>query len=366
MALVEVVKAFFTKFAGAGKSEGSFVIGTQMAGATAAERHHAARNDGRNSPLANLRYSTKETCLWRWTDSPVDDDILVEVATFAQLDEAGRSAVRNNLTMEDLYTLLTFARRCALAALRSGDPDRIEIAFTGLAMIELERIDWRDLSIASALVRYAGQSLRLPVASLVNRAVQMAEPQTARALSEDRGLRTNLAESCGYREVRTPEGVALFETGYEHFAPQADLVKMAFESAVALDADGYEISSVQVACDLPLTWLSTDEGSPISNMVKGFSGCVSIGGVPRADPAPESSGQSILVFVAEAASEEDARAIAAAADNPTIPDRTQLGSASGRLCAVIIQWSWMADTPPLEGVGSLKRLRPVVERLLAA
>lgn len=365
MNLVEAVKAFFTKFAGAGKSEESFVIGTQMADATAAERRHGARNEGRSSPLASLRYSTKETYLWRWTDSRVDDDILAEVANFAQLGEAGRSAVRNSLTMDDFYTILIFARRCALASLRCDDAGKIEIAFAGLAMIELERIDWRDLSIASALVRYAGQSLRLPVASFVDRAVQLAEPQTARALSEDRALRVDLAESTGYREVRTPEGVALFETGYEHFAPKADLIKIVFESAVALDAGGYEISSVQVACDLPLTWLSTDEGSPISNVVKDFSGCVSIGGVPRADPAPESSGQSILVFVAEAASEEDARAVAAAADNPAIPDRTQLGSASGQLCAVIIQWSWMADTPPLEGKCSLERLRPVVERLLA-
>ncbi|MGE0179873.1 MAG: hypothetical protein AB7O91_08650 [Sphingomonas sp.] len=366
MNLVEAVKAFFTKFIGAGKSEESFEIGTQIADATAAERRHAARHEGRSSPLANLRYSTRETYLWRWTDSPVDDDFHAEMAHFAEFDEAERSTVRNSLTMDDFYTLLTFAQRCALAGLRSGDASRIEAAFIGLAMIELERIDWRDLSITSALVRYAGQSLRLPVASLVNRAVQMAEPQTGRALSEERALRIDLAESCGYREVRTPEGVALFETGYEHFAPKADLIKIAFESAVALDAGGYEISSIQVACDMPLTWLSTDEGSPISKMVKDFSGCVSIHGVPRADPAPQSSGQSILVFVAETDSVESARAVAAAADNPSTPERTQLGSASGQLCAVIIQWSWMADTPPIEDVGSLERLRPIVERLLAS
>ena len=92
-----------------------------------------------------------------------------------------------------------------------------------------------------------GQSLGLPVASLLSRAAQLAEPQTAKALLGDRASQIDLAKSCGYREVRTPEGAALFETGYEHFAPEADLIRLAFESALALDAEGYEISNVEVA-----------------------------------------------------------------------------------------------------------------------
>ncbi len=133
MNLTEAVKAFFTKFAGAGKSKESLVIGTQMADATAAERRHAARNEGRGSPLANLRYSTKETYLWRWADSPVDDDILAELAHFVEFDEAERNALRDSLTMDDFYALLTFAQRSALAGLRYGDAGRIEAAFIGLA-----------------------------------------------------------------------------------------------------------------------------------------------------------------------------------------------------------------------------------------
>src|SRR5688572_19749298 len=104
MKLVEAVKAYFTKFAEAGKSEETVVIGTQIADAIAAQRRHAAGSEGGSSSLANLRYSTKESCLWRWTDSPVDDDILAAVAHFAELDEAERSKVRNSLTMDDFYT----------------------------------------------------------------------------------------------------------------------------------------------------------------------------------------------------------------------------------------------------------------------
>jgi hypothetical protein len=174
----------------------------------------------------------------------------------------------------------------------------------------------------------------------------------------------DLAESCGYREVRTSKGVALFDTGYAHFSPEADLESIAFESAVALEDNGYEIGDITLASDLPLTWLGGREGSAIARMAGSLSGCVAIHGVPRADPAPRSSGQMLLVFLGEAASERDAREIAAAAEDASSSQRTELGLASRRICAVIIQSSWMADTPPMEDAHSLERLRGVFERLL--
>jgi hypothetical protein len=159
--------------------------------------------------------------------------------------------------------------------------------------------------------------------------------------------------------------VALFHTRYEHFSPEADLERIAFESALALENNGYEIEDITVASDLPLTWLNGRDGSAIAKMAGSLSGCVAIHGVPRADAAPSSSGQMLLVFLGEAASERDAREIAAAAENASSSQRTELGLASRRICTVIIQSSWMADTPPMENARSLERLRSVFERLLS-
>jgi hypothetical protein len=346
------------------RSSGTFVIGTQFAQARAAQQRLDEARSGQHSALVNLRYSSDESRLWRWVESPVDRCIETMVANFAGFGEEERNAVRDSLAMDDFYTLLTFVRRCALATLRSGDASKIERAFSAMAMIQLERIDWRDLLVANRLVRYAGQRLHAPVADLVSRTMQMAEPQTAEVLLGDRTTRIDLARSCGCREVCTSEGVALFDTGYERFSPKADLIGIAFAGAVASEDNGYEIGNVEVASDIPLTWLDGRDGSAIARMVREFSGCVRIHGVPRADPAPMSSGQSLLVFLAEAASEKDAREVASAADNSSSSLRTQIGLASGRLCAVIIQWSWMADTPPLDDVRSLERLRIVFEDCL--
>lgn len=345
-------------------ASGAPIIGSQFAQAVAVQQLHNEAIGVEYSPLADLCYSSEESRLWRWANSSVDRDIENNVARFASLNGDERNAVRASLALDDFYTLLTFARRCALSSLRSGDASKIKSALSAMAMIELARIDWRDLLVTSRLVRHVGQRLRAPIADLLNRATQMAEPQTAEVLLRDRTTQIDLAESCGYRAVSTSEGVALFSTGYKRFSPKANLIEIAFAGAVALENHGYEISEVEVATDVPLTWLNSRDGSAIDRMAKKFSGCVSIRGVPRVDPEPGSSGQSLLVFLAEAASEKDAREVAFAAESSSIALRTQIGFASGQLCVVIIQWSWMADSPPLEDARSLERLRVEFDRLI--
>lgn len=354
--------AKFSHKNGTGRS-GTVELGAEIAQAMAAQRRHEETHGAPNSPLADLRYSSIEHRLWRWVDSLIDGRIEPVVTDFATLGEAERNSVRDSLSIDDFYTLFTFARRRALAALR-GNSTQIEPAFVSLAMIDLERVDWRDLLMANSLLCYAGERIGAPVADLLRRSAHLAERKTAEALKGQRTAGIDLAASCGYREVRTSEGVALFDTSYEHFSPEADLERIAFDSAVALESNGYEIEDISLASDLPLTWLNGREGSAIAKMARSLSGCVVIHGIPRADPAPESSGQSLRVFLAEAASESDARQIAAAAENASGSQRTELGLALGRICAVIIQHSWIADTPPMEDERSLERLRGVFERLL--
>jgi hypothetical protein len=346
-------------------SSGAFELGTQMAQAIAAQRRHEETHGALNSPLADLSYPSIESRLWRWVDSPIDGRIEPVVTDFAVLGEEERNSVRSSLSMDDFYTLLTFVRRRALAILRGSEARKIEPAFVSLAMIDFERVDWRDLITANSLVCYAAERIGAPVADLVRRTIKLAEPKTAEVLMRRRTTPIDLAESCGYREVRTPEGVALFDTGYEHFAPEANLERFAFDSAIALENNGYEIERISLATDLPLTWLGGRDGSAIAKVARSLSGCVAIHGVPRADRAARSSGQMLLVFLGEAASERDAREIAAAAENASSSQRTELGLASRRIFAVTIQSSWVADTPPMEDAHSLERLRGVFERLLS-
>lgn len=340
------------------------VLGMPSSQAMEAQREHDGQQGSSRSLLADLRYSGEECRLWRWTDSALDSAIEAIVADFAELAPVEREAMRDSLTLEDFYTLFTFVQRCVLLALRTGDADRIAAAFTAIAMIARARVDWRDLLVAVWLARYAGERLNASVADIAGQAARLAEPDTAKALLGDRNKPVKLAEACGYREVVTSQGVALFRTSYEGFSRSADIEAIAFAAALAFESEGYSISDIEVATDLPLVWLNSDERSPLAKIVSQFSGCANIHGVPAADPEPMTSGQSLLVFIAEAASASDAQQVALTATQATDVERTVLGLASGRLCAVIIQRSFMVGTPPLEDLNALVRLVPVIEPLL--
>lgn len=314
--------------------------------------------------MAHLRYSDEESRFWRWTDSAIDGAIETIVADFAELSPPECEAVRDSLTLDDFYTLITFASRCALLALRTGETDRIGLAFTATAMVASARVDWRDLLAAIWLTRYAGQRLNASVVDIAGRTARLAEPDTAKALQWDSNKRVKLAEACGFREIVTSQGVALFSSGYKRFSPKADLPGIGFAAALTLEGEGYTVNVIEVATDLPLVWVNSREGSALERMVRQFSGCVSIHGVPNAELASGDSGQFLLVFLAEAASSSDAQKVAQAAAQATNADCTIIGLASGRLCAVFIQRSCLVDIPPLADVRSLERLRPLIEPLL--
>jgi len=228
------------------------VIEMQLTRSMEAQHPHDDQRGSHPSLLADLRYSKEQCRLWRWAESPVDRPIESIMAEFAGLVGPERKALRDSLTIDDFYTLIAFVRRSALSALRTDEAGKIGLAFTAIAMIARSRIDWRDLMVAIWLLRYAGQRLNAPVADMAAGAARLADLQTAEALLMDKNKRVKLAESCGYWEAVTTQGVAFFGTGHKRFSPTADLPEIVFAAALALEAEGYTVSDIEVATGLPL------------------------------------------------------------------------------------------------------------------
>jgi hypothetical protein len=293
-----------------------------------------------------------------------------KVSEFASLGEADRDSYRDRLSMDDFYTLWSFAHDRAVAALRKQDASEIQFGFIALAMIALERIDWRDVVVANDTLRYAGYRIGASIEELQRNAMKLAEPQTSQMMAK-RGVRPiNLLENCGKREVRTSDGINLVDSGFARYEPTVDLTSIAFSAAEALEVYGYGFESLEIGTELPLVWFDNSRDTWLVRILRRISasrlfGCASIHAVPMSDPEPMRSGQSLLVLLAEASNERVARQMADAAQIASNSDASQIGLASGRLFAVIIQRSWMADTPPIEDAASLERLRGAIESLLA-
>lgn len=340
------------------------VSAPQMARPDGADDHDAARGTAGPSPMAELRYPREAVRLWRWTDSPLDETIAALTTEFAALSAVDRERMRARLMEGDFGTLMVFAERSALAALRTDDQAVIEPALAALAMITRDRIDYRDLTMTAGLVCSTARMIKAPVARLVGCVAGIAEPGCARILQTCSEAKPDLAKVSGLRKVSTSGGVVLFRTGFHRQSPQSDLAGLAFDCAQALEGVGYDIDSITLDSVLPPVWLGAPAGSPMARLAKSLTSCVSLDGTIRSDPDPLSSGQHLLAFIAEMRSDGYAAAIARAAQERAQPGCNQLGIASGRLCAVIAQRSWLADTPPLEASARLERLRPLFERMM--
>ncbi|HEX6361118.1 hypothetical protein [Actinophytocola sp.] len=297
----------------------------------------------RRSPLRDIAYDRSAAALWRWVDAPQDAALTAFVEEYGKADDP--AAVRSRLTPGDFYTLMTFARRCVLAALRTSAPALARTAFEALSAIELDRIDWRDMAVVSSLVSYAARRVGLAPDEVLTGAVLRAEPAVADIL---RNATTGEGGSGGYHELKTPSGPVLVEiSGPVRGA--VDLLKRALRVAEAIEADGrYDVSNVAVEREVPAVWLvETPEAATARRRLRR---CVSV----RAEP-PGDRANFLLVFLAEAESEEAAETVASAARRRVMDQASLLGIAAGRRCAVVVARSAVYGEPSIEDGPSLTR-----------
>lgn len=305
-----------------------------------------------SSPLRDVAYARSATALWRWVDAPQDAVLTEFLREYAR--DADPARVRSSLEEADYYTLMTFARRCALAALRSSAPATALAAFDALSVIELDRVDWRDVAVTTSLVSYAAGRVGLDPESVLTGPARRAEPAIAELL---RNSATNHGGSGGYHELRTASGPVLIEVSGPVRGAVA-LLRRALGIAEVIEEDGrYEVSGVAVERELPAVWL--DDTPEVDEARRRLKRCVSV----RAEP-PGSRAHFLLVFVVEAEEDRHAETIAAAARRRVLGGAVQLGIASGRRCAVVVVRSAAYGVPNIEDDRSFARLTAPISAVL--
>jgi hypothetical protein len=337
------------------------VLGSELAEAARVERDHVPPGP---SPIAGVRYDEPAAVLWRWVDSPEDDAVSEFVRAYVAADDSTRARMRASLRMDDLYTVLLFARRRALAAMRAGDPHDVVAAFDAVSAIDVERVDWRDVVVAATFAAYAAAHAGIAAESAAAGAMSRADETVSEILSEVVGEdEIDLAEACGYRLVATPDGPALFDDEYETYEPDRDLVPIALGIATAIENEStYSVDALTIASDLPTVWLGDDER--VAAAIRNLTGCVSV----YAEPAEETGidpGEHFLVgFLAEAANDQDAALIAAGADHDGPSGSVVIGAAAGRLCVILVASCNVAEQPSFETIDSMARFRPAITEQL--
>jgi hypothetical protein len=340
------------------------VLGREMAEARAVEEQHVLPS---SSPLAGVDYPEAAADLWRWADCPQDAVMSAFVDSYAAADARARAVLRASMTMDDLYTVLLFAKRRAFAAIRTGDTGAVVDAMDAISTIDIDRVDWRDVSMAAMLAAYSAARSGMTVVTAAAGAIRRSTRPVAEILSDVAGRgEIDLPEACGYREIATAGGPILVEDGYAPYQPDRDLIDVALSVASAIEVDGtYQVTAVGLAADLPPVWVGANTGTPAAVAIDNLTGCTSIHATPRASHAPNPSEHFLLAYIGEAATAADAAMIADAANHSSRPGSVVAGIALERLCAVLVAASAMAGKPSVEDSQTLARFAPAITALLS-
>ena len=306
-----------------------------------------------------LSYTSRTLDLVRFVDDPTDDAVLAVLRDVARSDETQRRALRGTLSDDDAYTLLGFARRRSVFALRERSlPAGLE-AIDALTLVPAARVG-RDFSADFPLL--AVRTLGGHLESVVATAIARSDDRAARVFqARSLAVRTTPLRDCMLVEVRSSYGLGFLEDRSLEYQAHPALAAAVVDFADELDAEGSYIVEGLHGSDLPGIWFGAEPRlEPMASI-----GCVSL--TARHHRVANRWGEGLLVFVAEVNNAQDATDLAAPANSASTPQRPRHAVATGNYLAVVIGGSSSAgDHSTHETPTSLETYCQMAARCLGA
>jgi len=302
---------------------------------------------------------------------PLDNKLTEICHRFARSDATTRAITRTSVSMDDFYTLFTFAGRSAVFALRDNQSSHIIDGLTAIAVNEPKRVDLRDALVPLALLYNAAIRIGDNPDILVRSAVALAESNMSVLMEgfinrspNDKDLR-----KWGHMVVETEHGPGLVKSRNDPYAPTYPMDRIAFELAQLIKADKYH-AAVELQTDLPKVWLSGVDDRMLAQALQSVIAGAQVTGYLRPETLPHIRGHLVRpmlhLFLIELADQSTAESLNALA----CTKRTQKNSFSmlairnGRLFCVVISSSAVHGENPFETGASLARFGPGIEGIL--
>lgn len=349
--------------------EDELVIGREMAAAHEAERMRQA-GEPPPSPLPAGRYEAAlgEFSLFDIEPVPLDAALTTFVRGYRVAPAERRAELRDGVSQDDAYTLLAFARRAAVFAVRRSDVALVGDGLSACAAIGYERIDVRDGLVALALLRHAATRCATAPEAVLSAAVSQGEPMFGRLVegflarpADDQDLRS----AWGYMEVDGPRGTGFLGCGYEPFEPTMDLTAISLRVAMALRGDDYLIDDPQLAVKLPAVWLGAAGDPELEAILTRVRGAAVVQARLRPEAHPEPHTQQLTAWVVEARDGADAAHLAGLAHRPR-PGDALVGLAAGPLFVLVVARSVVMGVEAYEDAERLARFRLRLREALGA
>ncbi|MBN1556308.1 MAG: hypothetical protein JXA11_16325 [Phycisphaerae bacterium] len=364
-AIISLAILFFLKQQ---RKKGLIVLGWQYADTRTKEQDRPLSKPVIPSPM---RYKLQKGQWGLLTIEPseLDTSLRELCAAYAQTPKYAQAKIRSAISYNEFYTLMEFARRSCVFALRDRDYDVLNSAFISIAMIEAEGVDYRDLLSALEFLRYSAERMGVDSSSTFLNFAKIAEPATAKWISGCARKKTvgrNSQESCGYFEVNTEYGAGFVSSGFQKYNPELDLLGIAMKIASAVEKDSYFVESIELATDLPSCWLEAPENENLQQTLHKIRGAATVTCRLEEDKYPEPWKQQFTLFVAEMDSEESAQILLEMSRKMKPKDYSMLGFSGGKLFALLITRSTMVGVDSFETEESIRRFIQPIDQIIQA
>lgn len=351
-----------------GSTSGCIVLGVQLAAATEAEQRRLADAEPANSPMPGQEYDFErgEMSLLKPAAHPLDSSLASLCRRFAKSSDPERAAMRAAISMDEFYTLIAFARRAAVFAIREQSAARAVDGLTAVTMIEAQRVDWRDILVAVGLLHHAATRTGLDADRVLRDVSALAEPGTAKLMQEfsKRRQSDKKLAAWGFEEVETDAGTGFIQGGFGRSRPTYDLIAIATEIADYFAADKYQPSCIEIGEMMPRVWLESKDNTALDRALKAFRAGASVSAELRRTKGVKPGSQHFVAFLLEMRTEAAAQQLleVARSNAPTFFFKVEM--AAGRLFCLIVARSCWEGVESYETQESLARFSKPIGDIL--
>jgi hypothetical protein len=348
---------------------GEYVIGKEMAKAVEAEKRWQQQGT-QKSPLPKRDYD-----FWRGDQYFVDpapntlDDELREVARrYADSDPQRRTAIRSSISMDGFYTLMTFFRRAAVFAVRERKAEIVRDGLIAVAMINQERVDFRDILMCLSLLYHAAGRAGAHPDEIFRQTAMLAEPEVGKLIAgfvDQTPKSRSIRSSWGYDEVQTERGFGFIGWDFQKYDPTIDLKVVVLEVAKLVAADKYQPDSVTVASELPSIWLSRSKNIELDRVLARIRAGATMSARLRPNEHLKHDCQQFNVFIVETSQDSEAQILLRLSRAGDTRGHSMIRVAAGKLFSLVVARAWADGVDAYETPNSLARFEEGLNKILA-
>lgn len=300
------------------------------------------------------------------------DDLLRRLCRrFADAGDAQRQKMR--ATGPDICTLVTFAGRCAVFALRERSEAWLVDGLRAIAMIDPRGEDPRDMPPRPlGLLNYVAAAIGRDGDVLLHEAASLSMLEMAELIEQySARSRRDLAASL-YMLTETPNGAGFVDTSVEPYSPSRPLDRIAVAIGALVATDSYGAVEVSVCEDLPRVWLEGVDDASLSRAMRTVRG----GAIVRATMKPPAEApptppmfyeaRTLMIFLIELGDAAAAEALfqIARAKRERWEEVALHGVHDDRVFCLLVARSYVVGVPPVETWRSLQRFEERVTAIL--